>query len=62
VPIICNTDHTSTGLGLKLDLCGEKSAADCLSHGTALMQLGAEVRGKKADIGLLKVLVLKSLV
>jgi len=49
-PIQCQffaADHTRTGLGLNLDLCGEMPAADCLSHGTALMWLEAEVKGQK---------------
>jgi len=46
------TDRTRTGLGLNLDLCGERPAADCLSHGTTLVQLEAEVKGQKIDIGL----------
>jgi hypothetical protein len=54
VPIFV-TDHTRTGLGLNLDLCGERPAADCLSHGTALMWLEAEVKGQKIDTGLLSV-------
>lgn len=41
------TDHTRIGLGLNRDLCGERPAADCQSHGTALMQLEAEVKGQK---------------
>jgi hypothetical protein len=48
-PIQCQffaADHTKIGLGLNLDLCGEMPAADCLSHGTALMQLEAEVKGQ----------------
>ena len=64
-PIQCQffeTDHTRTGLGLNLDLCGERPAADCLSHGTALMRLEAEVKGQKIYIGLFRMLVQKSLV
>lgn len=64
-PIQCQffvTDHTRTGLGLNLHLCGERPAADCLSHGTSLMQFKAEVKGPKTDIGQLRVLVQKSLV
>jgi len=41
------TDYTGTGLGLNLDLCGERPTADCLSHGTALLWLEAEFKGQK---------------
>jgi len=49
-PIQCQffvTDHTRTGLGLNLDLCGERPKADCLSHGTVLMWLRTEFKGWK---------------